>query len=135
MSGKLLVAYAHSQEIDEQLAAMQNELADWRQKTEILAQQPFRPVEKEYLENVQSDIMLALQGHHLELPEFKSVSRNDTSQIFDLSFLGTYENTLEYLNYFGSGNADNVLINIVDLKMTPEKGAIKTTVRYIVFTK
>lgn len=132
-SGQVVLGYTHAKDIQEQTANMQVSLKEWNTKADFINQQPYRPIHAAQLENVQADVMFALQNHKLELVEFKSINgTNPTQHVFELGFKGSYESTVNYLNSFHSRDA---LMSIIHMRMNQENGDITTVVRYIVYVK
>ena len=140
LAGKLVTDYQSAQKIKAQMADMRSELKDWETKSSFLNDQQFRPVPADKVDSVQADIMLALQGSQLKLTEYKAIASANSGKnkegepfkAFNMSFTGTYENTITFLENF---HARDALIQLIQVEMAPKSGAITTKIAYRIYTK
>lgn len=104
----------------------------------------YRPVEKTQINNVESNIMMMLQMNNLNLENFKpslqqmnSKKEKNDGELYDLTFIGTWSNTVAALTNWHSKDA---LIGIKYLDIQPVDNidipqAVKTTIQYKIYTK
>lgn len=132
---KLVLSYQNAQETQQQIASMNNFLAEWTEKTNILNHAEYRPVHVDQVDSVQTNLLLGLQANQLELVGFKAISsskKDQSSRPFELEFTGSYEITMHFLESF---HAKDALISIQNIKMEPSKGKIKTIMQYKIYVK
>lgn len=135
VSSNLLLSYQTAMETEEQIASMHSFLKEWTEKTTVLNNAEYRPVQVMQVDSVQTNLLLALQANQLELVGFKAVpspKKDDNYHAFEMEFTGPYEVTVHFLENF---HAKDALISIHYLKMEPNKGKIKTTIQYRVYIK
>lgn len=139
LAGKAAYNYHQSLKVKEQIAQMKKEIADFEEKNAMILRQPYRPVSKEKVDYIQADVLLAIQANNLKMLDYKAENSNDankeknaTSKLFNVSFEGSYENTMKFLQNFGDKDA---LINLMEVQMTPKKGLINTTISYKIYIK
>jgi hypothetical protein len=134
-TSRLILSYQHAQEVQQQIMDMQNFLTEWTKKTTLLNQAPYRPVKIEQMDSVQADLLLSLQANQLDLVGFRAIAgtKKDTnSKAFEMTFVGSYESTMQFLQNF---HAKDALLSIYNLKMNMEKGKIKTVLQYKIYIK
>jgi len=132
-TSKLIMSYQVAQETEQQITVMQNFLKEWTEKTTLLNNAEYRPVKAAQVDNVQTNLLLALQANQLDLIEFKAVTsskKEENSRSFEIEFAGPYENTIHFLENF---HAKDALLSIHNLKLEPNKGKIKTTMQYKIY--
>lgn len=136
LSGKLIIAYQDAQEIKQKIHSMETSLKEWNDKAETVSRAPLRPVDASQVDKIQSEIILSVQGHQLNLNGVKTVSvekkNSNHMKSFEMITRGPYEKTVQFLQDFGSRN---VLITMDSLDIKPDKGEIECTVKYTIYTK
>lgn len=134
-TSKLVLSYQTAQDTKQQIASMNNFLEEWTKKTALLNHAAYRPVKAEQVDNVQTNLLMALQVNQLDLTGFKSVpatGKNEDCRTFEMEFAGAYESTIHFLEDF---HAKDALISIHSLKMESNKGKIKTSIQYKIYIK
>ena len=136
LSGRVILSYQNSLEVKKEIQEKENFIADWQTKTNMLSNQPFRPVQLNQLDVLQADILVQMQRSGLSLSDYKaktsSKDKKGSSRAFSLSFAGSYEQTISFLENFGSRDA---LINITKLSMSNNKGIMQTQLDYRIYVK
>lgn len=136
LSGKLILAYQDAQEIKQKIHTMETSLKEWNDKAETVNRAPLRPVDASQVDKIQSEIILSVQGHQLNLTGVKTVTvekkNSNHMKSFELVTRGPYEKTVQFLQDFGSRN---VLITMDSLDLKPDKGEIESSVKYTIYTK
>ena len=138
MTGRVYLAYDHQQQINSQSAEMRQTIKTISPQPKDGNDQKYRAGEATQVPNVQSDIMLAIQSHQLQLKEMKYLKSSDKkegkNQTFEMHLIGTYEQTIAFLQNFHSRDA---LIDVFKLGMKPEKGkgTVETDLIYRVYVK
>ena len=138
LAGKTAYNYHESLKVKKQIAQMKQDIASFEEKNTMITAQPFRPVSREQVDHIQADVLLAIQGNNLKMLDYKAENTGDgkkgqaTSKSFNVSFEGTYDNTMKFLQNFGDRDA---LMNLMEVSMTPKKGLITTNITYKIYTK
>jgi len=132
--GKFTLAYQTATEIRQQIIDMNTFLDEYNQKVIQVNQAVYRPVKAEQVDNVQSNILLALQQYKLDLIGFKNVQteKTEVGKVYELTFQGSWESTVHFIENF---HVRDALISIKDMKMSEEKGIVKTVLQYKIYTK
>ncbi len=138
LAGKTAYNYHESLKVKEQIAQMKKEISDFQEKNSMITAQPYRPVSRDKVDYIQADVLLAIQGNNLKMLDYKAESSGEdkkgqaASKSFNVSFEGSYENTMRFLKNFGDKDA---LINLMEVSMTPKKGIITTSINYRIYIK
>ena len=140
MAGRAVYSYHESLQIKAQIEQMRKEITDFQKKNAQLNSQPYKPVSQDKVDHIQAEILLAIQACNLKMQDYKAESFNQVKnnkqggafQSFNVSFEGSYENTLRFLQNFGDKDA---LMNLMEVDMSPEKGQIKTNINYRIYIR
>lgn len=135
LSGRVILSYQNSLEVKKEIQEKENFISDWQTKTNMLSSQSFRPVQLNQLDVVQADILVQMQRSGLSLSDYKaqtSSNKKGSFRAFSLSFAGSYEQTMSFLENFGSRDA---LINITRLSLSNNKGVMQTQLDYRIYVK
>lgn len=140
MAGRAIYNYHESLQIKDQIEQMKREIANYQQKNAQLNSQPYKPVTMDKVDHIQANMLLAIQACNLKMQDYKAEnfnqSRNSNQgvsyQSFNVSFEGSYENTMRFLQNFGDKDA---LMNLMEVDMSPENGKIKTNINYRIYTR
>ena len=140
MAGRAIYNYHESLQIKDQIKQMKKEIADYQKKNEQLNSQPYRPVTMDKVDHIQADVLLAIQACNLKMQDYKAENFNQgrnnnqgvSYQSFNVSFIGSYDNTMRFLQNFGD---KDVLMNLMEVDMSPDKGQIKTSINYRIYTR
>ncbi|MBE6101715.1 MAG: hypothetical protein E7200_06395 [Selenomonas ruminantium] len=140
IAGKTAYNYHEYLKVKEQIAQMKKEIADFEEKNAMINEQPYRPVSKDKVDYIQADVLFAIQANQLKMLDYKAAASSDGDKrgqtvaykSFNVSFEGSYENTLKFLKNFGDKDA---LINLMEVSMTPKKGLINTSINYRIYLK
>lgn len=139
-SGKLWVSWQTAMETRQQIDMMQQYIADWAEKAQRINQEPYRAIKAEQIDSVQSNLILTLQAHNLEMDSFKNmISTNEKAaksangKNFEMSFRGSWGDTVRFLERF---HVNDALLSICNLTIQPDKdGSAKTSLQYKIYTK
>lgn len=138
MGSEAIACYRSAMKISDENLAMKKTIDDWREAVAFIDKQKYRPVEKDSVPSVTSDILMELQSYNLKLTDFKDVSgavqgKKDTNyRVFMLKFSGDYANTVRFFSNF---HARDALLNIRQLKMVPKDKEIETEMFYRIYMK
>ena len=134
----LLNSYRDAVAVQEQESEMRDFLTSYNQKVDALNKEQFRPISDIELDEVQSKLLFSAQVNNLELTSLRNLSLQDEQakehgKSFDMDLLGTWSNTVSFLENFG---VKNTLISIRNIRLTPEQdGRVKTILEYKIYTK
>lgn len=134
----LLNSYRDAVAVREQETEMHNFLTSYNQKVDALNKEQFRPISDVELDEVQSKLLFSAQVNNLELTSLRNLSLQDEQakehgKSFEMDLLGTWGNTVSFLENFG---VKNTLISIRNIRLTPEQdGRVKTILEYKIYTK
>lgn len=140
LAGKAAFNYHHSIQVKNEIAQMEHEIAVFKEKNYMISSEPFRPVAKNQVDYIQADILLAIQGCGLKMVDYKAIAQSDVvnnenqakSNAFEVSFKGSYENTIKFLRNFSDKDA---LLNLMYFEMSPKDGIINTNIYYKIYIK
>ncbi len=137
LAGKTVYNYHESLKVKEQIARMKKDISDFQEKNSMISSQPYRPVSRDKVDYIQADVLLAIQGNNLKMLDYKAEGsgedkKGDMSKSFNVSFEGSYENTIKFLQNFGDKDA---LMNLMEVSMTPKNGLISTSINYRIYIK
>lgn len=135
LGSKAALSYRTAQNIRQQSQDMQNTIKEWKQQSEIINHEKYRPVKPEQVDTVNSDILFKMQGNKLSITDYKAVARsskNAAGHTFELTFKGEYADAVRFLSDFHSRDA---LINLISMKISPQDGKVRGTIRYRIYTK
>ncbi len=140
MAGRAAYNYHESLLIKEQIEQMKKEIADYQRMNAQLNAQPYKPVTMDKVDHIQADVLLAIQACDLKMQDYKAENYNQgrnnnqgvSFQSFNVSFEGSYENTMKFLQNFGDRDA---LMNLMEVDMSPNNGRIKTSINYRIYTR
>ena len=134
-TSQLILSYRAASEIAAQKAEMHETIQKFQSHVDFLDQQKYRPIPKDKLGDVQTDLLYQAQAHSLNLLSLKvlpSDNKNPNVYSYSMTLAGPYQNVVDYLRSFHSRDA---LLNIVQLQLQPKEGLIDATVTYRVYTK
>ena len=158
-TGKLFVDYSAAQEIQKQILTMEEYLQKFEEKQNRVEREKFRPIESKELENVQAEILLAVQGNNLKMEGLRSIKDDDKiessepksdaeevvnnaekkrrknislNKAYELTISGSYDDTMKFLYNFHAGKA---LIKMRALNIMPENEGYKTKMNYKIYVK
>jgi len=134
-TSQLILSYREASQIEAQKAEMHATIEKFQSHVDFLDQQKYRPIPKDKLGNVQTDLLYQAQAHSLNLLNMKALqpdSKNPNVYAYALTLAGSYENIVDYLKNFHSRDA---LLNIIQLQLQPKDGLIDATITYRVYTK
>ena len=157
--GKFFVDYAAAQEIQAKVGMMEEYLQKFEEKKSRVEQEKFRPIELKELENVQAEILSAVQNNNLKMEGLRSIKdddkaessapKNDAEEVvkgggekrrknnsknkaYELTFSGSYEDTMKFLMNF---QARKALMTMRALTITPENENYKVKLNYKIYVK
>lgn len=138
MGSQTISFYQRAVKISEENDMMKQVIEEWRDAVSFIDQQKYRPVPKDKVPSVTSDILFELQSFNLKLLDFKDSSSSDSKKnknykAFTLKFEGPYDQTVKFFCNF---HARDALVNIRQLKITPKDNSeLETEIIYRVYTK
>ena len=158
-SGKMLMDYTSSEEIKAKIVTMEEYLQKFAEKEKQVEREQYRPIESKELENVQAEILLAVQENNLKMEGLRSIKdddqiessapKNDAEEVvegknnkkrkevsrnkaYELTISGSYEDTMNFLFNF---HVDNALMTMRALAITPDNENYKTKLNYKIYVK
>lgn len=139
MAGKAAYNYRESLLVKEQIEQMKKEIADYQKKSVQFNAQPYKPVTIDKVDHIQADVLLAIQGCNLKMLDYKAENYDQgqnkkgvSYKSFNVSFEGSYEDTMKFMQNFGDRDA---LMNLMEVDMSPHNGKIKTAINYRIYVR
>jgi|GEM_PF-1458648 len=158
-SGKVLMDYTTAQETESKIGTMEEYLEKFQSKKKQLEGEAKRPIDTKELENVQAEILSAVQNNNLKMEGLRSIKdddkkvstepKNDAEEVVDgkkenrrknvsknkayeLTISGSYEDTMNFLSNFQKQRA---LVTMRALTITPENENYKVRLNYKIYVK
>lgn len=136
MGSKAVLSYQEAQEIKAQTAEMKAAISNWQNKVNIISKEKLRPVDTEQIDNVNSDILIAISVHNLALEDFKankaSGKEDEPYQQFHIKVGGQYAAVVKFLLDF---HAKDALVSIMNVSMSSSQGLIHADITYRIYIK
>jgi len=135
---KTAAAYRESVIVSEQKDTMIKYIDSYNNLANKINKARFKAVSEEQLDNVQSEIIMQVQAHNLQLIKLNSPGKNDNvskihGKTYELTVLGAWADTFHFIDQLGSKDA---LISERYISMKPDKsGQIQTVIEYKVYVK
>ena len=135
---KTIAAYRESVIVTEQKDTMTKYIESYNNLAKKINEAKFKAVSEDQLDNVQSEIIMQIQTHNLQLIKLNSPGKNDNvnkihGKAYELTVLGAWADTLHFIDQLGSKDA---LISDRYISMKPDKsGQIQTVIEYKVYVK
>lgn len=139
-SGQLWISWNTAINTQKQIGMMQQYILTWNEKARKVNNEPYKAVDIEQIDDIQSNLIFALQAHKLEMYSFKNMtSENEKAEktangkSFEMSFKGSWGDTVHFLSNF---HVRDALLSIRNLNLQPDKdGSVKTSLQYKIYTK
>lgn len=129
-------SYKEMQENKSRITQMESYISDWLEKSEMVNSSPMHPVKKEELDSVQTSMLLALKRYNLNLTGFRTEqaapNTDSHKHDYEISFDGKYSDVASFLNQLQN---NSFLLSVVNLKMQQQKGLVKVTMKYRIYSK
>ena len=134
LGGQLLASYNDSEDVKSEISKKEADIKTWNEQISFINEQQFRPVEEKSIDMVQTNIIMNLKSRGLNLTGLKTAnSKLKNANTYELSFTGSYENTIRFLKDF---HVKDILTSVLKVKMESTEGnVIKTTLLYVVYIK
>lgn len=135
---KLTVAYREAAAVKAEIENMNQYIISYNNLAKEINTSPFNAVAAEQLDQVQSQIILQVQHHNLQLLKLNILSKNDAKKdihgkVYEITTLGSWSDTFHFIDQLGSKDA---LISERYVSMKPDKnGMIEMVMEYKVYTK
>ena len=157
--GTALVEYTEAQEIEAKIGTMEEYLEKFKAKKKQLDSAGKRPIDTKELENVQAEILSAVQNYNLQMEGLRSIKDDDKqvsteaksdaeevvngekkksrrsvskNKAYELTVSGSYEEVMQFLSNFQKQRA---LITMRALTITPESDKYKIKLNYKIYVK
>lgn len=157
--GKAIVNYTEAQEIEAKIGTMEEYLEKFQSKKKQLDSEGKRPIDTKELENVQAEILAAVQNYNLQMEGLRSIKDDDKTvstepksdaeevvngekkksrrsvsknKAYELTVSGSYEEVMQFLSNFQKQRA---LITMRALTITPENDKYKIKLNYKIYVK
>ena len=159
-SGKALMDYTATEEIKTKITAMEEYLEKFQAKNKQLESAEKRPIDIKDLENVQAEILSAVQNFNLQMEGLRSIKDDDKiantepksdaeevvnggenkkkrksvskNKAYELTISGSYEDIMNFLSNFQKQRA---LITMRALTISPENENYKVKLNYKIYVK
>ena len=159
-SGKALMDYTAAEEIKTKITAMEEYLEKFQAKNKQLESAEKRPIDIKDLENVQAEILSAVQNFNLQMEGLRSIKDDDKiantepksdaeevvnggenkknrksvskNKAYELTISGSYEDIMNFLSNFQKQRA---LITMRALTISPENENYKVKLNYKIYVK
>lgn len=136
---RAVIAYNDMQTVKTENANMKTTISKWKNAVSYIEKQEYRPISQDQLNNVNSDILVAIQVHNLTLADFKaspigsSGDKKDPFQVFTMKLTGQYGDLVKFLTTF---HAKDALVSLMTLELnTSDKQLVSATISYRVYIK
>ena len=158
-SGKVLIDYTAAEEIQAKIETMEEYLQKFQAKKKKLDSEEKRPIDTKELENVQAEILSAVQNNNLQMEGLRSISADDKAvstepksdaeevvngenkksrrsvsknKAYELTVIGSYEDVMQFLTNFQRQRA---LITMRALTIAPQNDNYKIKLNYKIYVK
>ena len=158
-SGKALMDYTAAEEIQAKIETMEEYLEKFQAKKKKLDSEEKRPIDTKELENVQAEILSAVQNNNLQMEGLRSISADDKAvstepksdaeevvdgekkksrrsvsknKAYELTVTGSYEDVMQFLTNFQRQRA---LITMRALTIAPQNDNYKIKLNYKIYVK
>ena len=158
-SGKVLIDYTAAEEIQAKIETMEEYLQKFQAKKKKLDSEEKRPIDTKELENVQAEILSAVQNNNLQMEGLRSISADDKAvstepksdaeevvdgekkksrrsvsknKAYELTVTGSYEDVMQFLTNFQRQRA---LITMRALTIAPQNDNYKIKLNYKIYVK
>lgn len=140
VSGQLWISWNTALETQKQIDTMHQYIFNWNEKAQKINNEPYKAVSTEQIDDIQSNLLFALQAHKLEMSSFKNMTtenekteKAENGKSFEMSFKGSWSDTVHFLSNF---HVRDALLSIRNLNLQPDKdGSVKTSLQYKIYTK
>lgn len=135
---KTIAAYRESVLVTEQKATMTKYIESYNELAEKINTAKFKAVSEEQLDSVQSEIIMQVQAHNLQLIKLNSAGKNENvkkihGKTYELTVLGSWADTFHFIDQL---RAKDALISERYVSMKPDKtGKIQTVIEYKVYIR
>ena len=158
-SGTALIKYTEAEEIQAKIGTMEEYLQKFQKKKSELDSAKYRPIDTKELENVQAEILSAVQNNNLQMEGLRSISADDKAvstepksdaeevvdgekkksrrsvsknKAYELTVTGSYEDVMQFLTNFQRQRA---LITMRALTIAPQNDNYKIKLNYKIYVK
>lgn len=135
----LTFVYREAAAVREQIENMNQYIASYNELAGKINNAPFNIISADQLDHVQSQIILQVQQHNLQLIKLNILSKNNKNNVdvhdktYEITILGSWSDTFHFIDQLG---ANGTLISERYASMKPDKnGMIETVMEYKVYTK
>lgn len=136
VGSKAVLSYQKAEIVKAETAEMKATIINWQNKVDYISKETFRPVGAEQVDNVNSDILIAINVHNLTLEDFKankaSGKAEESYQVFQIKVGGQYADVVKFLLEF---HAKDALVSIMNFSMSSSQGIIHADITYRIYTK
>lgn len=132
--GRFTYAFHNAQKANTQIASMQQFLNSYEEKRMSIENAPYKPVNINDVDKVQSELLLLIKVNKLTLDEFKVLDskKDQNARKYELAFSGSWQDTMNFLRGFHVGNT---LISITQLSISPlPNNVLHTVIQYKIYT-
>lgn len=135
---KLFLSYQHAEDTRRKISEMTSFIENYDKQSQTFNREKYRAVLPAQLDEVQANILFMLSANDLDLKALKNIKTREkkkTGDIYEVTFQGTWKNTLKVISNWHSKDA---LISILYTKLLPAKdisNGVTTTIKYKVYTK
>ncbi len=126
------IVCAESLDVREQEDAMERDVEEFSQKAVEANTAYFRPVKKEQIDSVRQDLRDQAAAYRLTVQKEFKVYTSETGEVYEMSFVGSWEDTAHYLERM---KAKDALLGIMMISMEPEQGKVRTSLQYKIYVK
>lgn len=135
---KLEQTYRTAKENEQQLIQMQETIDKYNKLATKINAEEYKPIDKDQLDFVQTEILTKVQNHNLLLKSFdnkKANTKENNFKLYDLKIQGSWQNLILFLDDFSSKDA-LIAINKVNIQHAKDDTtAIECEISYKVYIK
>lgn len=135
--GKVGISYTEAEQTVQKMNEMTAYVEDWKKKVQEVNKAAYRPVKATEVDSLQSNILLLLSAHQLDLKVFRNVQRTgkDLNGLsYELTMNGSWVSLVRFLEDF---HVKNTLIAVQRLKVDPDPafpGHVNAVLEYKIYT-
>ena len=135
---RTVISYNTAKEIQSENETRIETIENWKKSVAFIEKEDYRPINKEQINSVTSDIMVAIQVYNLTLKDFKALQQTGTNdqqdpyQAFTMTVSGQYADLMKFLLNF---KAKDALISLMSIDMSTSENKVSANLNFRIYIK
>ena len=135
---RAVISYNNAQSVLAENRQMKETINKWKEQVAFINEQDYRPVQRDQINNVTSDILVLVQVYNLSLADFKASNitgtkdKKDPYQTFTMKVSGQYADVVKFLMNF---KAKDALVSLMSIEMTSQGNVLTANLNYRIYIK